>query len=364
MIGWDDIVDSIRLDKVLDELGINVTSVIRGEHWASCQLPTHPSADAKPSFSINEDTLLWNCFTCGEGGILPTLVAQLMHYENEEGESAFQKGIEWLLPFSDADVESDEGFQEQLERYLERASAKPKRSRSTPLPYFNPTALNRIDLCPVELLEKWHIYSEGTVQFFGIRYDEERRRKETDYYGPCIIMPHWFKGELVGYQERWLDVDRPKWVPKYTNSDEFPKALTLFAYDEALRHAKDGASVTVVEAAFTVARLWEYGRASAGTFGASVTNEQCNLLATFSDRGGIILSRDEDPDYRNEKGRLVKGAGIKNYGDNIDRLSYRLPVWTLPPIAKAKGDLADLDDAEVDTQYSGMTPVFRVPSNT
>lgn len=368
MIEWEDIVDSVQLDRVLDDLGIKVSSIIKREHWASCQLPTHPSADASPSFSVNEDTLLWNCFTCNAGGLLPSLVAQMLGFETDQDydredpttQTAFQKGVEWLLPYSDVDVNSDAGFQEQLDRYLERTREKTvkRRSKFKRLPFFNPQVLDSLDYCPIELLEKWHIFEERTVERWGLRYDPERTREKNGkhYSGPAIVIPHYFRGDLVGYQERWLDPERPKWIPKYTNTDGFPKAETLFGYDIALGAAQEGCPVTVVEAAMTVIRLWEIDTPGIGTFGASVGETQIDLLRGF--RPGLILARDEDPDYINQKGERVHGAGIQNFWANADRLSGNVPIWKLPPVPQQKGDLADLDDAEVEALYARQRAVF------
>lgn len=355
-VEWKDIIDSVRLDQALDALGVRVLQIIRGEHWSSCPLPSHPGSDATPSFSINEDTLLWNCFTCGEGGYLPALVAKLE-------DTDWDGGVHWLVPFSDGETDTDAGFMKQLERYLEQTTEKPKpRPRTVAMPYFSPNALDGLKPCPVELLEKWNITDETVVQYFGLRYDPERQRKNTDYFGPCIVIPHYFKTKLVGYQERWLDPDRPKKIPKYTNSDDFPKAETLYGWDDALvemRHSPQ--PIVVVESAMTVQRLWQLAVASVGTFGAQVTDQQIRLLVTLPH--GVILARDEDPDYLNSKGKWVTGAGVKAFASNADRLSAKIPVWSIPSIDKEKGDLADLVDDEVLALLARKKTVFSLLSD-
>lgn len=344
-IEYDEIADSVRLDEVLTELGVVVTHVTRGEHWASCPLPSHPGADARPSFSINEMSLLWNCFTCGEGGPLPLLV---MKIEETDWDSA----LEFILPYSDGEVSDDDdaGFRKQLEAAVERAQSPPKRTRREPLPFYSPKVIERLREAPVALLEKWNITAPETVEHFQIKYDEEHTRVSTKgtYTGPALVIPHFFGGELVGYQERWLDEDRGKYPPKYTNSDDFPKRQTLYGFDDAVEAARRGTPVIVVESVMTCARLWELGYTAVATFGASVTDEQTKLLRSLF--AGVILSPDAD------------AAGKKATNKLANALTDFIPVYLLPPAPVEKGDLADIDEEEVHLLINHRQPVFSVIS--
>lgn len=371
MVEYDDIIDSIRLDEVLNELGIVVTQITKGEHWSSCPLDGHPGADATPSFSINEDNLLWNCFTCHEGGSLPMLVRDIEHFTDDDGSrsepkfglTAFEKGVEWLLPFSDGDVESDDGFMKQLERYLERADERPKRTRSVALPFYSPKIIERLDDAPVELLAKWNITQQETVTHHQIKFVPERHRvgAKGEYTGPALVIPHYFGGKLVGYQERWLDDDRGKYPPKYTNSDDFPKALTLYGWDDAVEEARRGTPVIVVESTMTKNRLWEIGYTAAATFGASVSDEQLRLLRSLL--GGVILAFDNDPDYLNKKGETVRGSGVIALEQVADHLTDFIPVEIVPPIPQEKGDLADLLEEATHDLIRRRKPVFSALAN-
>lgn len=357
-ITWEDIAESIRLDEVLTDLGIDITEVTRLEHWTSCPLPTHPSADVKPSFSINEHSLLYNCFVCG-GGPLPLLVAEMQELESDEYGTRFEKALEWLLPYSDAELEDDDddGFTEQIERYLAR-DVKVKHTRTVDLPYYSPRVIERLDYAPLETVAKWGIKHEETIEQFGIRYDEYRRRVKggKEYEGPALVIPHIFRGEIVGYQERWLDDDRPKWIPKYTNSDDFPKATTIYNWDGVVEEARRGQSPVVVESTMTTARLWEVGYSSGATFGASVRDEQIRLLRSLD--CGVILGFDNDFDFKNRKGQMVKGAGAKAMQEVAEKLSPYIPVWSASPGAGDKLDFADLSDEEIEAAIRRMIFVF------
>jgi DNA primase len=181
----------------------------------------------------------------------------------------------------------------------------------------------------VSLFEKWGVWSQDTIEAFGICYDQERFRIMGDitHTGPALIIPHYFEGKLVGFQERWLGELPPKF-PKYTNSRDFPKELTLFNWD----HVKGARQVIVVESVMTTVRLYELGMASVCTFGGSINPRQIQLLGTFD---LVAIARDNDSTGARYQSRL---------GRALEPLT-RVEVFPPPPLEK--GDLADLSDEEI-----------------
>lgn len=324
-VEYDDIIDSIRVDEVLDSLGVDVTRIRNGNHWGDC--PLHD--DNGEHFSIDEDTLVWNCFHCG-GGLLPQLVAQVMDFEDGVEGRAWDQAVEWLLPYSDGTVESltDEQFLEKLKRNIAKGSVVTTRHRKVDLPVYSERVLNGLDDVPPEVLAHWNIAYQETAVRFKLGYQLARER--GSYVGPALVIPHYFHGRLVGYQERWLGDDRPRWLKKYMNTDDFPRHDTLFNWDEA----KLGGPVFVVESVMSVIRLWELGYDAVATFGAKVTDAQLRLLRTIE--SGIYLSFDNDKDGRAALARCNA------------HLMGEVPVWSLPFIDKDKGDICDLTDDEVE----------------
>lgn len=360
---WDDIQESIRLEEVLSELGYLTSHISRGEHFASCILPSHPGGDRSPSFSINQETLLWHCFTCDRGGLLPQLVSALHEFEDDLGSrddpptglTAFQKGVQWLIPFSDGEPDTDQAFLNQVQRYLELPVRPPAASRVVTLPYFTPRVLQGLRTAPEKIVAKWGLLPQ-TRDEFDLRHDPERSRFKAGqtYTGPALIIPHRFHGDLVGYQERWLDrrdfewldCDRPHWMPKYTNTDDFPKAETLFGYDRALAM---GVPPIVVESVMTVMRLFQLGYAAVATFGRAVRPEQLRLLRTF--HCGVWLAFDNDK----------PGQGATQ--NCLEALVDHIPVEVIPPPAQEKGDLADVAEDEVHGLVDAREPGFLVRAN-
>ena len=340
MADYNVIAETIRLDEVLNALGVHVERIRNGNHWGDC--PIH--ADDNAHFSINEDTLLWNCYVCNEGGRLPKLIIRVLELEDDQFDSAWQKAVEWLIPFSDGELADDSDNEEhakRMDRIWNKVETKVTRTRGEQMPVYSERVLGDLEEVPLELLDKWNIFHQATMHAFRVGLDPERKR--GDYVGPAIVIPHFFKGSLVGYQERWLapEDERPRYVPKYTNSDDFPKKSTLYNWDRA---SKAGDYVIVVESAMSVIRLWELGYDAVATFGASVSAPQIRMLRSFDK--GVYLSYDND------------SAGKKAIKDLTDKLAGEIPVRVLPLPENHNGDIADYADEEVVALMRAAKQVF------
>jgi DNA primase len=167
----------------------------------------------------------------------------------------------------------------------------------------------------------------------AVKYAPRKGDKPIDepYYGPAIVLPHFWRKRLVGWQHRWLapDDERPKWVKKYTNTSDFPKDYTVFALDRA---AKVGKPPVVVESVPTVYFLWSLGYPAVGTFGSVINELQVKELRAFQQ--GVILAPDKGT---TEEGKYWKAAG---------ELQKFIPVGWINPHEKLaeKEDLGDLKD--------------------
>lgn len=340
-MNWDDIADSLQFEAVMDELGIDLRKHRRGWWMASCPLDSHGGPDVHPSFGVNEDELVFNCFSCG-GGKLPELIIRLQHLEDDPDNpeyTAWQQALEWLVPFSDYSGEIDAAFMKTIEGHLRSAEKPPKTRRHPTLSYLSPSVIERLETAPIELLAKWKIRNQATVDHFQIKYDPDRYRIKDNktHTGPALIIPHWFDGQLVGFQERWLG-EVPKKFPKYTNSTDFPREETLFNWDRW----KGFVAVIVVESTMTVVRLEELGYPSVATFGGSFSERQVQLLGTFKT---VIIARDNDP------------TGDRSSYKLAFSLEHLTNVEMIPPVRLAKGDLADLEDDEIHDQIALSRPL-------
>ena len=116
----------------------------------------------------------------------------------------------------------------------------------------------------------------------GVRECIEEWVRHNDGYQQIIvsraIIPHFFNGQLVGWQGRKLTED-PR-VPKYKNSKNFPKAWTLYNYDNVCKDEE----IIVVESPMSVLKLKSLDITNVvSTFGAGVSNYQIHLLRQFQE---------------------------------------------------------------------------------
>jgi len=141
-----------------------------------------------------------------------------------------------------------------------------------------------------------------------------------------------WKGRLVGWQNRWLapDDERPDWIKKYTNTTGFPKEMTIWGFDEALEVSQDSKQeVIVVESVPSALFLWTLGYPAVATFGSDVNAAQMRLLRRF--QTGVMLWPDND------------NAGTKWLNANTEYLKRFVPVWHLPLVkGKPGADAGDL----------------------
>jgi CHC2 zinc finger len=352
-LDWDGIAETLRLEEVLDELGLQIVATRKGGEQLDfrCPLDTHPSSDEKPSFGINSEELVWHCFTCDEGGALPSLVAYLEGFE----ENSWHRALQWLLRFSNYNADYDYAFAQKIEEAFGGDVSPPKRIKRPTLPAYAPSMFSELELAPIALLEKWGIKNKATIEKFGIRYAPEWSHSGYKYTGSGLIVPAIFGGKLVGYNIRWLG-DLPPKMPKYTLSSGFPKKEILFNWDHAVLN-----DMVVVEAPFTVIRLDELGIPATATFGASFSERQIQLLENLN---SVKLSYDNDPPFKNPKGHWVIGAGYKATAKMAKKLSEVIHVEIVPPNEIKKGDLADLSDDEIFAQLALSKPYVPLLANT
>lgn len=292
------------------------TNGIEDKGYCPLPLGMHNNGDTTGKFSINRDKQVYNCWVCGGGNFVK--LAMEMNDMTED------QAKDWLRQFTNAESGDTEAFVSKIAKIFSEAPGR--RDMSATLPLFNASVLDKWLVTKHPWLDQRKISAEVASQF-KIGFNPAHYR--YGYSGPAIILPHWWKGELVGWQERWLDDSRPEQMPKYTNTDDFPRKETLWGYD----YAKEGdGDVLVVESVPTALYLIGLGYRAVATFGAKVTEGQTRLLRAF--QGGITLCPDNG------------SAGIDNYTELGDKLRRYIRVTiTDPPVeAGPKGDLGDLSD--------------------
>jgi hypothetical protein len=331
-LSYSDFADRINLDALEEAIGF-VPEYQRGDNDVGyCLWPeNHAHGDTTGKFAIHRDKLVYNCYVCGGGDLLSLAM--------ETQDLNVDDATHWLYQFCEEDLRTDHEFVDEFLSAFEDVE-----ERLNTLPYFNERVLDRFRQEPIP--EWWLAERQITPEVaaeYGVYYSSELERRspprgkfadDEDYVGPGIIFTHYWKGRLVGWQTRWLDEDRPEWIPKYTNTTDFPKETTIYGYDQA-RRCPD--KVVVVESGPSSLFARSHGYSSVGTFGSSVNPAQMRLLRRFSQ--GVILAPDADKSSKDGG----KPAGIKWRDSLTEYLKRYIDVWHLPPIGtKAGADLNDL----------------------
>jgi len=272
MISLSDIFTNLDARVVLQDI-IGVGELIENgdEYIHSCPLPfgMHKNGDINPSASINKDTLLFNCFTCGGGSVI-WLVQNCLNVTRDEAISVLKNEVTELK------VISIEDFTKKLEGVFGTAQQS-----KVEIPVYSENLLNR-----------W----QGTCDYLTVRGVSEAVQREmrtgVERARPEIakspegditvtldrvVLPHFMKGKLVGWVARKIQ-DVPG-VPKYRNSKGFPRGAWLYNLDNNL----DSDHVYVVESPMSVLVLKSRGIDNVvATFGAKVDKQQLELLRRFN----------------------------------------------------------------------------------
>ena len=284
----------------------------------------HKHGDRTGKFIVYREDQKASCFVCG-GFTLESLVAVVRECTEDEAD-------EWLDQYREGHEQSDEGFLREIKDKLDYKYTKRTRS----MPIFNENVISKFipyDDWP-DIAEDWaeaRGITKKTVERFKIHFGRIRRsppRGVTDkpYLGEAIVIPHYWKGKLVGWQDRWLSDNRPMWLQKYTNTVDFPRDSTLYNYDNA-RASLD--PVVLVESGTSVLFLEENGVSAMATFGSKVTAKQLKVLRSFHQ--GIVLARD------NDKAGEQWARTIHSYVDQY------VDTWDIPPvIIEGPNDGSDL----------------------
>ena len=282
---YQSFVKSIDIDEFEDAIGFEpMGSSPLGEDHGQCPDPwgLHKHGDRTGKFAINREKRVFNCFVCG-GGTLLSLTMAIRDCDEEEA-------ADWLYQFASKANQTNEDFYNEVNNILHEVE---RRKEKETLPWFNDNVLSQWIGQDHAWFAERGISDEVRDQYkIGVNLEAVRKSANGEFKSTAIVLPHFFQNRLVGWQNRWMG-ERPKWVPKYTNTNDFPKKTTVFGLDQAVAKIQEtGGPVVAVESVPTVLFLATLGIPAVATFGATITHEQMAHLVKFNQ--GVILARDND----------------------------------------------------------------------
>lgn len=241
----------------------------------------HHNQRSDPTASLNYEILGYKCLGCGGKGGLLWFIAEMRH-------CTVQEAGQWLA--GEIGTGGNVLDLDKLLRFLEATFER--KGAPVTIPAYSPKTLAPWDFIHPYLTdpksEGGRGIPEANVIAMQLGYAEAYPIDSKGNTSERIVIPHWWKGELVGWQTRRLDVRDG--TPKYLSSPDFPKDTTIYNYNPSLHHA------IVVEAAFSVVSHVHAEPGLISTFGANITEAQLRLLAKY-ERVTFAMDND-DPGWR------------------------------------------------------------------
>lgn len=318
---------------LLNEFGVTAVTERGRELIHSCCLPFggHAHGDASPSASLNYEKLTYNCLGCGNSGGLLWFIGVCRGEDTDQSRA-------WLKDQLGHDDSSAEGVAKLLAfieaiynpEITEAQATIPKMSAHTLTPW--------LKLHPW-VTEVRRVHPEVAMAF-KVGYGVFRVPLGDDVWVQShrIVLPHFWRGELVGWQTRRLTDDA---TPKYLSSADFPKDLTIYNY-------RPRQNVVVVESMLSVLARNHMDPHIEATFGAKVTDRQLELLA---DHRTVTLWFDSDKAGWGATHRVAR------------QLERYCPVFVVNNPYSA--DVGDIDDATYQELLDQKVPyaMWQEPTN-
>ncbi len=286
------------IDKTLTRLGIEF-ELQGNEAVALCPMHEQRTGrpDSTPGWSMNIDTGLFQCFSCGYRGHITRLVRDLLGLED------FAAATQWLQGVGVTGEEVKQTYERRKAQRVKRTTQKVDEAEYLAFDEVTPgMALSR------------HLNTR-TCKYFGLRAN-----------GPSWIIPiRDAEGKLLGWQEK-----HPEWVRNRPIGVK--KGSSLFGY-----HLLSGEQVAVVESPLDAALARMQGVEAVATFGASISETQLAMIASRSP----ILALDNDAAGKDStqkvsaeltrlgvRHRIVQwdDPSVKDFGDAPSRISEL--VWS------------------------------------
>ncbi len=329
---------------VLEHYGFDTRR--NGQDQVKVCCPFHD--DKNPSCGFNTAKRVFNCFSCGAKGNVLDFIARMEGFDPDAPRELREAALFAVETFG-----IDGGAHDGKSGNQPKAKARPEIAKKSPKgpqgasqtkarsdasnmdvahaegeaeadgeAPANPPLTFTLQLDPSHPFLRDQQVSKALVEEFGLGYAKRGSMK-----GRICFPIHNEDGELIAYAGRWADEALPADTPRYLLPKGFEKRLVLFNLHRLCESGMPE-TVVVVEGFWSVLRLHAAGVPAVATFGASVSDEQADLLAEAGAKKCILIFDGDDG------GR----AGLEQA---LPVLSQRLFVRSIPLDDGIKPDTMD-----------------------
>lgn len=302
-----------------------------GELVHGCLVSAYHQDQAKnPTASLNYQKLTYNCLGCGAHGGLLWFIATMRKCSSQQ---AF-KWLEESAGIAPAGMETD--------KLLSIIQAYYSHDLTTDI---IPSYSERVLEPWLELVHPYLTDGAGLEDFpeikpRHIREDNLRRMKvgwDSDPEIDRIIIPHFWKGKLVGWQARRI---WPFQGAKYLGTPDFPKDQTLYNFEPKKRYQ----NLVVMEAPMSVVTKIHLqdelpNTTFTATFGAEITDKQIRLMARAEH---VIWFLDNDEGGWSAMRGTETNPGVTDRLIPYTQVSVVQNPWDADPADLADDDFLDL----------------------
>lgn len=304
------------VEACLIELGLEILRDDEHEIYASC--PGHLSRlgkeDRHTSWSVNRNSGIHHCFSCGFEGNFTSLVKELLG-------GSWEEATAW--------TKSRAGGIDRVRQVLDKPVRPPSRSVDTTT-LVNEASLALFTSVPLEDASARHI-DQQALDFYGVKWDSS--------HGTWIVpIRDPLNGKLWGWQEK-----NARFFRNYP--DDVTKSLALFGYQQF----KPESVAVLMESPLDVARLRTAGiTGGLSSYGDRPSYTQLNRVLDATDT--LIVAMDNDT------------AGKRSAADIYQFLAGRMTLRFFEYEGIDAKDIGEMTDEQIhqgfDNAYSSVLAKF------
>jgi len=258
--------------------------------WVNIECPFPNCYDPSWHCGINLESLLFNCYNCGNKGNILSLIQEIE-------KCGFGKAKSILKLYSNTDFYRSKQLEVRslykMNRDISIHNILPKQACDN----FDKKHLNYLKnrgFNPVQLISKYKLKMYGSIGKWKFR----------------IIIPVFFNRQIVTFTSRSIiDSIEPKYKHQFDNKSIIPIKDTLYNFDNIPRD-----KVIITEG---VTDVWKLGNGAIATYGYNVGKNQIDILKSRNFKDIFIIFDSED---KAKKRAISLANNLGSFHCNIEQI--------------------------------------------